>query len=172
MSVGASRRRGRGILARSRARDVARARRRAGDFEAWWRQTLEDGVVADSAAAKRRRRRPRCCRRSPPATRRTRFTLVLAPDPVGLGRQHRQQRLAAGMSEAAHQAGLGQRAPSVRKPTAALGLVDGDVVRLHCAQARIEAPVLRPARAGDGTIAATLGYGRTQRGPHRQRRRI
>ena len=76
------------------------------DFDAWWRQTLQDGVVADSAA--RTRRAPAAkltqicaCRR------RDGFTLTLVTRPAVLRRQYGQQCLAAGMSEAVHQTSMG-----------------------------------------------------------------
>jgi Fe-S-cluster-containing dehydrogenase component len=47
---------------------------------------------------------------------------------------------------------------------AKLGLADGNVVRLRCAQGTLEAPVLvRPGQA-DQTIETTIGYGRTLAG--------
>ena len=59
------------------------------------------------------------------------------------------------------------------KPTRAhLGLVDGDVVRITDGKLVVEAPVLVQPGQAAGTIAATLGYGRTAAGEHRQRYRL
>ena len=57
------------------------------------------------------RRRWRACRRTPPASG---LEITFRPDPVGLRRALRQQRLAAGAAQALRQGGLGQR--RVREP--------------------------------------------------------
>jgi molybdopterin-containing oxidoreductase family iron-sulfur binding subunit len=45
-----------------------------------------------------------------------------------------------------------------------LNLVDGDIVRLKAKQAAVEVPVIILEGLADGTIAGTLGYGRTHAG--------
>ena len=44
-----------------------------GSFDDWWRQTLQDGVIANSAASKQLRCQPRKCRKLPPATNENRL---------------------------------------------------------------------------------------------------
>ena len=144
-------------------RNTWRTQAASGNFDSWWRQTLQDGVVADSAS------RPVSVGsiklpQVAPAKAGAALSLVLAPDPSiwdgsfanNAWLQECPKPLtkqvwgnALHISEA-----LGRR----------LKLVDGDVVRLQCSQGTIEAPVLvRPGQAGD-TIATTIGYGRTLAG--------
>ncbi len=105
-------------------------RRAVADFETWWRQALHDGVVAGSAAKPAVAGAPRLPAIQP-LPEPDGLSLVLAPRSLRLGRPLRQQCLAAGMPQAAHQAGLGQRARrSARRTPQKLGLKTGDVVRI------------------------------------------
>jgi Fe-S-cluster-containing dehydrogenase component len=135
----------------------------AADFDSWWRQTLEDGVVAGSAAKK-----VSVDEVNPPkvAPRRAQSTLslVLGPDPsIWDGSVANNAWLQECPKPLTKQ--VWGNALHVSKAQAAkLGLVDGTVVGLRCAQGTFEAPVLvRPGQA-DHTIEATIGYGRTLAG--------
>ena len=140
------------------AYDLVRATWRsaaAGDFEAWWRRALHDGVIAGSAASAGRRRTA-AARTAIRPQRPDRDRLALRPDPCVVGRPLRQQCLAAGMPEAADQAGLGQC------PYAAAGRsTEARVSRRRRGHARserptIEAPVADRAGHADGVGALTL----------------
>ena len=122
----------------------------APDFETVWR-TL--AARRRRSPARRCRRRPvtrRARRRSrrprrPPARRRARARLPARPD--GLRRPLRQQRLAAGAAEAAHQADLGQR--RARQP--------GDGRRL-----RRDSPACKAASTADRQLRRRAAHrGRT-----------
>ena len=82
-----------------------------------------------------------------------------------VGRHVRQQCVAAGMSEAADQAGMGQRAgaQSARRQQR-LGLSTGDVVTLAADGRQIEAPVVVEPGVADGVASLTLGLGRRNAG--------
>ena len=76
------------------------------DFTAWWRQTLQDGVVADAWLPKLRHTLQSYRRFA--GRRIEQFHFNARSRPSGLGRPYGQQCLAAGMSQAIHQGGVGQ----------------------------------------------------------------
>ena len=80
------------------------------DFEGWWRRALHDGVIAGSAAATIAPATAKLPDLAPAAPAGTAMTLVLRPDPSLWDGTLCQQCVAAGMPEAADQAGVGQRA--------------------------------------------------------------
>jgi molybdopterin-containing oxidoreductase family iron-sulfur binding subunit len=135
----------------------------ATDFDSWWRQVLEDGVIADSAAKKESVggvTLPTLTPGQQPGT----LSLVLGPDPsIWDGSVANNAWLQECPKPLTKQ--VWGNALHVSKARAAkLGLVDGNVVRLRCAQGTLEVPVLvRPGQA-DQTIEATIGYGRTLAG--------
>jgi molybdopterin-containing oxidoreductase family iron-sulfur binding subunit len=133
------------------------------DFNSWWRQTLQGGVVAGSMT----KPMPAGSAKLPqlsPAQPNGSVSLMLSPDPsIWDGSVSNNAWLqecpkpltkqvwgnALHVSEA-----LGQR----------LKLVDGDVVRLRSSGGMLESPVLvRPGQA-DNCIETTIGYGRTRAG--------
>ncbi len=92
-------------------RDYWRRQDRPGDFESNWRTALETGLIAGTRSEPRMvtprsagHRHFGCGRREP---RRARDRL--SPRPDSLGRPVCQQRLAAGIAQAAHEALVGQR---------------------------------------------------------------
>ena len=132
-------------------------------FAAWWRQTLQDGIVANSAAAKISAPAAKLPQIVPAATANN-FTLTLAPDPsVWDGRMANNawlQECPKPFSKEVWGNAL-HMSPADGKR---LGLVDGDVVGVRSSQAAVETPVILLEGQADGTIAATLGYGRPQAG--------
>jgi molybdopterin-containing oxidoreductase family iron-sulfur binding subunit len=135
----------------------------AGDFAAWWRQTLQDGVIASSAAAKVMAPAPKLPQLAPAASAGS-FTLTLAADPsIWDGRMANNawlQECPKPFTKEVWGNALHISAADGKR----LGLVDGDVLRLKSASAFIEAPVILLDGQADGAIAATLGYGRTHAG--------
>jgi len=137
-------------------------RKQAGDspFETWWRQTLQDGVVANSAAKPvdpGQAKLPDI----PPAKSGNTITLVLAPD------------ASIWDGSAANNAWLQECPKPLTKQVwgnvlhvsdglaRRFSLVDGSVVRLRCAQGTLEAPVLIRTGQADNIIETSIGYGRT-----------
>jgi Fe-S-cluster-containing dehydrogenase component len=159
-----------GALAAS-SRDLVRSTWQShagtGDFESWWRQTLQDGVVPNTAAAKVAAPAPRLPQIAPAAATATNangFTLTLSPDPsVWDGRMSNNawlQECPKPFSKEVWGNSLHIAAADGRR----LNLVDGDVVRLTSGREAIEAPVIIRQGQAEGTIATTLGYGRTRAG--------
>jgi Fe-S-cluster-containing dehydrogenase component/anaerobic selenocysteine-containing dehydrogenase len=134
-----------------------------GDFEEWWRQTLQDGVVANSTSplvAAPAARLPQITTGGGSQG----LTLTLAPDPsIGDGSFANNAWLQECPKPFTKQV-WGNALHISEVDARNLGAVDGDVVRLTSAQLAIEMPVLvRPGQA-NGTISATLGYGRKRAG--------
>jgi molybdopterin-containing oxidoreductase family iron-sulfur binding subunit len=144
-------------------REYWRGTRRGGDFEDWWRQSLQDGVVADTAAAKLTLSPPSLPQVAP-AVARDHWTLTLAPDPSvfdgGMANNGWLQECPAPFTKQVWGNALHIAETDARD----LGLGDGDVVRLSDGEHTIEVPVLlRPGQAAQ-ILAATLGHGRTRAG--------
>jgi molybdopterin-containing oxidoreductase family iron-sulfur binding subunit len=135
----------------------------ATDFDSWWRQTLEDGVIADSAAKKVSvgdASLPKVAPGLAPGT----LSLVLGPDPSIWDGSFANNAWLQECPKPLTKQVWGNALHVSKAQAARLGLVDGNVVRLRCAQGTLEAPVLvRPGQA-DQTIEATIGYGRTLAG--------
>lgn len=133
------------------------------DFDIWWRQTLQDGVVANSASAAV----------SPPAAALPQvaparqpggFTLTLSVDPAVFDGSLANNAWLQECPKPFTKQVWGNALHIGAADAARLALADGDVVRLRVAQQTLEAPVLiRPGQAAR-TIAATLGYGRPEAG--------
>jgi molybdopterin-containing oxidoreductase family iron-sulfur binding subunit len=135
----------------------------ATDFDSWWRQMLEDGVIADTAAKKESVGSVTLPKLAPSKVQDA-LSLVLGPDPsIWDGSVANNAWLQECPKPLTKQ--VWGNALHVSKAQAAkLGLVDGNVVRLRCPQGTLEAPVLvRPGQA-DQTIETTIGYGRTLAG--------
>jgi Fe-S-cluster-containing dehydrogenase component/anaerobic selenocysteine-containing dehydrogenase len=133
------------------------------DFEAWWRQSLQDGVIADSAAPHASPPPPKLTQFAP-AGAATGFTLTLSPDPAvfdgSMANNAWLQECPKPFTKQVWGNALHMAEDDARK----LGVVDGDVVQLKLDRHVIEAPILtRPGQAA-GTLVATLGYGRTAAG--------
>jgi Fe-S-cluster-containing dehydrogenase component/anaerobic selenocysteine-containing dehydrogenase len=144
-------------------RDYWQGTKPSGDFEDWWRQSLQDGVVGNTAAAKMTMSPPSLPQVAP-ADGQQSLTLTLAPDPSlfdgSMANNAWLQECPAPFTKqvwgnALHVADTDARA---------IGIVDGDIVRLSAGERAIETPVIvRPGQAPQ-TLAATLGRGRTRAG--------
>jgi molybdopterin-containing oxidoreductase family iron-sulfur binding subunit len=134
-----------------------------GDFDDWWRQTLEAGVVANSASPKLSLPSPQLPQLAP-AHAQSGFTLTLAPDPStfdgSLANNAWLQECPKPFSKQVWGNALHISEADARN----LGVVDGDVLRLIDDKLVLEAPVLVQSGQAPRTIAATLGYGRAQGG--------
>jgi molybdopterin-containing oxidoreductase family iron-sulfur binding subunit len=140
----------------------------AADFEKRWNRVLHDGVLPDSALpAARVEPKPGTLAElaaAAAAAGQGELELVFAACP----------RLEDGAS--AGNAWLQELPDAISKVTwdnpllmspataAARGLSDEDVVRLETGGRSVELPILRVPGMADGTLALTLGYGRTQAG--------
>ena len=148
--------------------DIVRARWRSvaphdEDFEDWWRQSLHDGVIANTAAAKQSLPAPQLPQIAP-AHSSTGLVLTLAPDPSvfdgSVANNPWLQECPKPFSKQVWGNALHLAEADARR----LGLVDGDVVRIIAGKAAVEAPVLVQPGQATGTIAGTLGYGRRAAG--------
>ncbi len=134
-----------------------------GDFNSWWRNTLQDGIVANTAAS-RVAVKSAALPAVPPAKAAVTLSLALSPDPSiwdgGVANNAWLQECPKPLTKqvwgnALHVSEtLGHR----------LNLVDGDVVRLRCRSSALEGPVLIRAGQADNTIETTIGYGRSRAG--------
>jgi Fe-S-cluster-containing dehydrogenase component len=151
-------------LVRATWQSARQSQTAAGDFEPWWRQTLQDGVVADSAAAKGTAPAAKLTQITP-ASPANGFTLTLAPDPsVWDGRMANNAWLQECPKPFTKQV-WGNALHISAADAKRLELVDGDIVRLRGPRrAVIEMPVLVRDGQADGTISASIGYGRTRAG--------
>jgi Fe-S-cluster-containing dehydrogenase component len=133
------------------------------DWDDWWRQTLQDGMVTNSASEKVAAPSPNLPKIAP-ATTASNYTLALSADPSvydgGMANNAWLQECPKPFTSqvwgnALHVADADARA---------LGLSDGDVVQIRQGDAALEAPILvRPGQA-TGVVSATLGYGRKNAG--------
>jgi molybdopterin-containing oxidoreductase family iron-sulfur binding subunit len=134
-----------------------------GDFEDWWRQTLQDGVVAHSAAARISPPEPKLPQVAP-ANDGGGFTLTIGPDASVFDGSFANNAWLQECPKPFTKEVWGNALYVAESDADHLGLVDGDVARLAAGTLVLEAPVMvRPGQAA-GTIAATLGYGRTAAG--------
>jgi len=134
-----------------------------GNWDDWWRQTLHDGVVANSASAKISAPSPKRPEIAP-ATAASKFTLALSPDPsVYDGSMANNAWLQECPKPFTSQV-WGNALYVAEADAHDLGLQDGDVLQLKRDETVLEAPILvRPGQAA-GTISATLGSGRKSAG--------
>ena len=134
-----------------------------GQWDDWWRQTLQDGVVASSSSPKLSlppARLPSIA----PATAAENFTFVLSPDPSvfdgSLANNAWLQECPKPFTSQVWGNALHVADADARK----LRLDDGDVVELKQGDVTFEAAILvRPGQAA-GVLSATLGYGRENAG--------
>ena len=135
----------------------------SGDFDAWWRQTLQDGVIADTASTKVSLPEPRLPQIAPVSDRKS-FVLTLAPDPSVFDGSFANNAWLQECPKPFTKQVWGNALHVGASDAQQLGLVDGDVLRLTAGRLVIEAPVLVRQGQAPRTIAATLGYGRTAAG--------
>ena len=134
-----------------------------GDFDDWWRQSLQDGVIAHTAAAKISPPAPQLPHLAP-AGENDSFTLTLSPDPSvfdgSVGNNAWLQECPKPFTKQVWGNALHLAEPDARE----LKVVDGDVLRITSATLVFEAPVLVREGQAARTIATTLGYGRSAAG--------
>ena len=133
------------------------------DFEAWWRQSLQDGVIANTASPKISPKAPKLPQIAPSDAIET-FTLTFAPDPAVFDGSFANNAWLQECPAPFTKQVWGNALYIAEADARDLNLMDGDVVRLTVGQRAIEAPVLVRAGQAARTIAATLGYGRTAAG--------
>ncbi|MBV9458749.1 MAG: 4Fe-4S dicluster domain-containing protein [Bradyrhizobium sp.] len=133
------------------------------DFEDWWRQTLNDGVVANSASEKISLS-PVKLPDVPAAVAAEGFTLALSPDPSvfdgGMANNAWLQECPKPFTTQVWGNALHIAETDAHK----LGLNDGDVVQLKGGQTTLEAPVLVREGQAAGVLSTALGYGRRSAG--------
>ena len=142
-----------------------------GDFDDWWRQSLQDGVIAHTAAAKISPPAPQLPQLAPAGANDS-FTLTLSPDPSvfdgSVGNNAWLQECPKPFTKQVWGNALHLAEPDARE----LKVVDGDVLRITSGTLVFEAPVLVREGQAARTIATTLGYGRSAAGTHGHRRRF
>ena len=132
--------------------------RAGGDFESWWRQALNDGVIADSGAAPLSLTPATPTALAPPAAVEG-FTVVLSPDPsVWDG------RFAANpwLQECPHPLTKQVWGNAVRLApgdAARLGIEDEDTVDLILNGTMVSAPAVVTEAQAEGVLAVGLGQG-------------
>ncbi len=132
-------------------------------FDDWWRQSLQDGIIADSAAAKISPPSPQLPQIAP-ATNDDTFTLTFTPDPSVFDGSFANNAWLQECPKPFTKQVWGNALHLAESNAQTLGLVDGDIVRLTAGRLVLNAPVLvRPGQAA-GTIGATVGYGRSAAG--------
>ncbi|WP_347336626.1 4Fe-4S dicluster domain-containing protein [Bradyrhizobium macuxiense] len=129
----------------------------------WWRQTLHDGVVANSAFEKISL--PTAGLPSlAPVTAAEGFTLALASDPAvfdgGMANNAWLQECPKPFTSQV----WGNALHVAESDARALGVRDGDVLQLRHGEATLEMPALISKGQAAGVLSTTLGYGRTDAG--------
>jgi molybdopterin-containing oxidoreductase family iron-sulfur binding subunit len=133
------------------------------DFDDWWRATVQNGVVPNSAAAKLSLPAP-VLPKIAPAQANIGFTLALAPDPSVFDGSFANNAWLQECPAPFTKQVWGNALHVAEDDAHTLGFVDGDVLRLTVDRLVLDAPVfIRPGQA-QGTIAATLGHGRSAAG--------
>jgi len=128
-----------------------------------WRQTLHDGVVANSAFAKISLPSVSLPKVAP-ATAAGRFSLALAPDPsVFDGAMANNAWLQECPKPFTSQA-WGNALHVAESDARELGLGDGEAVQLKRGETTLEVPVLIRHGQASGVLSTTLGYGRKHAG--------
>ena len=134
-----------------------------GSFDDWWRQTLQDGVIVNSAAKKISPPTPQMPKVAP-VTNENAFTLTFALDASVFDGSFSNNAWLQECPKPFTKQVWGNALNVAESDAQALGLADGDIVRVTSGDFVLDAPVLvRPGQA-QGTIAATLGYGRSAAG--------
>jgi molybdopterin-containing oxidoreductase family iron-sulfur binding subunit len=144
-------------------RQTWQARTPAGDFEGWWRQSLHDGVIADTAhkpVSVPDAKLPTLAPAQPP----TGLALTMPASPSVFEGSFSNNAWLQECPQPVTKQVWGNAVHMSPNDGRRLGLGDGDVVRLSRGQVHVDAPVsIRPGQA-DGVISAALGYGRTHAG--------
>jgi Fe-S-cluster-containing dehydrogenase component/anaerobic selenocysteine-containing dehydrogenase len=134
-----------------------------GDFEDWWRQTLHDGVVANTAQQPGSLPAPKLPSIAP-AQGMSGLILTVVPDASvfdgSFSNNPWLQECPRPLTRQVWGNVLHVSPDNARR----FGLTDGDVVRVTRGRQHIEAPVTIEAGQAMGVVSASLGYGRTHAG--------
>jgi molybdopterin-containing oxidoreductase family iron-sulfur binding subunit len=133
------------------------------DFDDWWRRSLQDGVIANTALAKETLPAAKLPPIAP-ARADAGFVLTLAPDPSLFDGSVANNAWLQECPKPFSKQVWGNALHVAESDARARGLVDGDVVRIIAGRVTLEAPVFVQTGQANGTIAGTLGYGRTAAG--------
>lgn len=133
------------------------------DWDAWWRQTLQDGVVAKTASRTISLPPPKLPQIGPSVPTEN-YALILSPDPSVFDGSMANNAWLQECAKPFTRQVWGNALHLAEEDARQLGVKDGDVVQLRCDQATLEAAVfVRPGQARR-VVSATLGYGRTHAG--------
>ena len=144
-------------------RETWRRDRDAEEFEAWWRRTLHDGLVAGSAAAPVAPPEPRLPA-LPPAPRPSGLTLVLRPDPSTWDGSFANNAWLQECPRPLTRQVWGNAALVAPEEAERHGFTAGEVVRLDLGGRSVEATLLPQEGTAPGVVALTLGQGRRRAG--------
>jgi molybdopterin-containing oxidoreductase family iron-sulfur binding subunit len=145
-------------------REHWRQQRPAGDFDAFWRQALHDGVMADSALPAKVPSLKGALPGAGPAAGPAEFELVFRADPAAWDGRFANngwlQELPKPLTK------LTWDNAALISPAAAerLGVKNEDVVELAYHSRRVKAPVWVLPGQADGAVTLHLGYGRSRAG--------
>ena len=154
-----------GPAAHDLVRTTWRARAGTQDFEAWWRRTLHDGLIAGTPTAPVANL---SAARLPPPTlpqpAKGAFEVVFLPDHAVWDGRFAANAWLQEMPRPVSKLVWGNAAFVAPEDAEAASLEDGDLVRLEVGTRAIELPALRTSGQARGTIGLSLGYGRRQAG--------
>jgi molybdopterin-containing oxidoreductase family iron-sulfur binding subunit len=144
-------------------RETWRGDRDAEAFEAWWRRTLHDGLVAGSAAPRIPLPEPRLPE-LPPAPVPVGLTLVLRPDPSTWDGSYAGNAWLQECPRPLTRQVWGNAALVAPEEAERHGLAAGDLVLLKLDGMSLEATLMPHAGVAPGVVALTLGQGRERAG--------
>jgi len=134
----------------------------ANEFERWWRRALQDGVIVGAAVKPASNLSPALPQMTSRAAES--LMLVLRPDPCvydgSLANNAWLQELPKPLTKEVWGNSIGI-APA---DAGALGIVDGDVLRLTANGRSVEAPIRIASGHAPGVLSLALGHGRTAAG--------
>ncbi|WP_241667075.1 4Fe-4S dicluster domain-containing protein [Muricoccus nepalensis] len=137
--------------------------RQEGDFEAWWRRALHDGVVAGSAAPAV----PPPPARLPSLPERVAgdgLALALRPDPTLWDGRYANNAWLQECPKPLTRLVWGNAALMAPEDAAARGIGDGEMIRLELAGRSLEVPALLAPGTAPGAVVLALGHGRRRAG--------
>jgi len=139
------------------------AARQGGNFEAWWRRVLHEGVVPESAAppvAAPPARLPALPERPSVGG----LTLVLRPDATVWDGRYANNAWLQECPKPLTRNVWGNAAQIAPVEAAARHITDGEMVRLELGDRSVEVPVMVRAGTAPGVLSLTLGHGRARAG--------
>nr|WP_243634574.1 4Fe-4S dicluster domain-containing protein [Roseicella frigidaeris] len=151
------------LSAHAAVRASWRGGRTEAEFEGWWRQALQDGVVPDSAAPAVPLGEPRLppLPASPPPAG---LTLLLRPDPAVWDGSFANNAWLQECPQPLTRQVWGNAARLAPADAARHGVAAGDVVRLDLDGRSLEATAMPDAGVAAGVVALSLGQGRQRAG--------